>query len=253
MAMHTIKPLVLCKYLGETSAMTYLTNPGKQIFRPFVMWYIKADGKNVLIDTSMEGTDFKTYHAAYSHLLVEDIQTFEDALTKVECCPGDIDVIIQTHLHMDHVFNTPKCTNATVFVQRSELEFALNPHPIFEVIYPTDMIKKLNFEIIDGDKAILPGIQVKLLPGHSPGCQAVIVDTQKGKAAITGFCSIMDNFNVPKNVKETTSPLATYPAIASGIHTNLFQAYDSAIHLKEIADIIIPMHDPEMAEREQIP
>ena len=253
MAMHTIKPLVLCKYLGETSAMTYLTNPGKQIFRPFVMWYIKVDGKNVLIDSSMEGTDFKTYHAAYSHLLVEDIQTFEDALVKVECRPDDIDVIIQTHLHMDHVFNTPKCTNATVFVQRSELEFALNPHPIFEVIYPTDMIKKLNFEIIDGDRAILPGIEVKLLPGHSPGCQAVIVDTQKGKAAITGFCSIMDNFNVPKNVKKTTSPLATYPAIASGIHTNLFQAYDSAIHLKEIADIIIPMHDPEMAEREQIP
>ena len=59
MAKHTIKPLVLCKYLGETSAMTYLTNPGKQIFRPFVMWYIHADGKNILIDTSMEGLILK--------------------------------------------------------------------------------------------------------------------------------------------------------------------------------------------------
>ena len=154
---------------------------------------------------------------------------------------------------MDHVYNTPKCTNASVFVQRSELEFALDPHPIFEVIYPTELIKTLHFEIIDGDHSILPGIDVKLLPGHSPGCQAVLVDTAQGKAAITGFCSIMDNFDVPIKIKETTSPMATYPAIASGIHTDLFQAYDSAIHLKKIADIIVPMHDPEMAEREQIP
>jgi N-acyl homoserine lactone hydrolase len=250
---HIIKPLVLCQYLGETSAMTYMTHAGKQIFRPFVMWYIKANGKNVLIDTSMEAEDFKNYHPAYSHLHIEHLQTFDEALAKVECVSSDIDIIIQTHLHMDHMYNTHKCTNATIYVQRSELEFALKPHPIFEVIYPTDMIRDLNFEIIEGDQSILPGIAVSLLPGHSPGCQAVFVDTSKGKAAITGFCAIMENFNVPPNVKETASPLATYPAIAAGIHTDLFQAYDSAVRLKSMADIIIPSHDPIMAFIGQIP
>jgi len=63
----------------------------------------------------------------------------------------------------------------------------------------------------------------------------------------------MENFNVPPNIKETTSPLATYPAIAAGIHTDLFQAYDSAVRLKGMADIIIPSHDPELAFTEQIP
>jgi glyoxylase-like metal-dependent hydrolase (beta-lactamase superfamily II) len=250
---YIIKPLVLCQYLGETSAMTYMTYAGKKIFRPFVMWYIRADGKNVLVDTSMEAEDFKNYHPAYSHLHIEHIQTFDEALAKVECVPSDIDIIIQTHLHMDHVYNTCKCANATVFVQKFELQFALNPHPIFEVIYPTDMIRNLHFKIIEGDQSILPGIAVKLHPGHSPGCQTVFVDTPKGKAAITGFCSIMENFNVPADVKETASPLATYPAIAAGIHTDLFQAYDSAVRLKSLADIIIPSHDPEMAFKKQIP
>ena len=253
MSSHIIKPLVLCQYLGETSAMTYLTHAGKQIFRPFVMWYINAAGKNVLVDTSMEATDFVDYHPAYRNLQVEHIQTFEEALKTVECIPDDIDIVIQTHLHMDHVYNTHKCKNATVYVQRAELEFAMNPHPIFEVIYPQDRIRELTFEIVDGDQSILPGITVELVPGHSPGCQAVIVDTPKGKAAITGFCSISGNFDVPANVKETASPLATYPAIAPGIHTDLFQAYESALKLKEMNAVIIPSHDPELAFKKQIP
>ena len=253
MSTHIIRPLVLCQYLGETSAMTYMTRAGKQIFRPFVMWYIKADGKNVLIDTSMEAEDFRNYHPAYGHLQIEHIQTFEEALEKVGCTPGDIEIVVQTHLHMDHMYNTNKCTNATIYVQRAELEFALNPHPIFEVLYPADLIRNLNFEIIDGDQSILPGITVELVPGHSPGCQAVIVETPKGRAAITGFCSIMDNFEVPPDVKETASPLATYPAIAAGIHTDLFQAYESALRLKEMGAILIPSHDPVMAFMNQIP
>lgn len=253
MPTHTIQPLVLCQYLGETSAMTYLTQAGKQIYRPFVMWHIRAEDKNVLIDTSMEAADFRDYHPAYRHLHIEPIQTFEEALAKAGCSPEDIDIVIQTHLHMDHMYNTLKCANAAVYVQKRELEFARNPHPIFEVLYPTKMIQKLNFEMIDGDRSILPGIDVKLMPGHSPGCQAVLVDTRKGKAAITGFCSIMENFDVPRNVKESLSPLATYPAIAPGIHTDLFQAYDSAVRLKKMADVIIPSHDPEMAFMDRIP
>ena len=250
---YTIRPLVLCQYLGETSAMTYMTGMGKPIFRPFVMWYIKVAEKNVLIDTSMEAEDFKNYHSFYRHLHIEHIQTFEEALEKVGCAPNDIDIVIQTHLHMDHVYNTSKCNNATIYVQRAELEFALNPHPIFEVLYPTDLIRKLNFEIIEGDQTILPGISVELVPGHSPGCQAVIVETAKGKAVITGFCSIMGNFDISPDVKKTVSPMATYPAIAAGIHTDLFQAYDSAVRIKEMGAMIIPAHDPDMAFMNQIP
>ncbi|MDD3993026.1 MAG: hypothetical protein PHV70_12850, partial [Desulfobacteraceae bacterium] len=92
-----------------------------------------------------------------------------------------------------------------------------------------------------------------LMPGHSPGCQTVIVETAEGKAAVTGFCSIMDNFDVSPDVRETTSPMATYPAIAAGIHSNLFQAYESAIRLKGMDVTIIPSHDPDMAKLKQIP
>jgi glyoxylase-like metal-dependent hydrolase (beta-lactamase superfamily II) len=250
---HIIKPLLLSTVLSEKGPMTYLSHQGESVVRPYVMWFIRAGDKNVLVDTAIEAEDYRNYHPGFNKVPFQSVQNFEEALAQVECEPADIDIVIQTHLHMDHMYNTHKCSKAVVFVQAKELEFALNPHPIFEVLYPRDMIQKLKIEVVDGDHTILPGVKVMAAPGHSPGCQAVIVETQEGKTVISGCCTIMDNFYPPEDVKTSVSPFATYPVIAPGIHSDLFQAYKSALKIKEIADIIIPVHDPEMALRKEIP
>jgi len=250
---HLIKPLVLSKIISEKGPMTYLAYPGQSIVRPYVMWYIQAGDKHVLVDTAIEAEDYRNYHPGFKNMPFEPVQSFEEALAKVDCLPDDIDIVIQTHLHMDHIYNTSKCKNAVIYVQEKELNFALNPHPIFEIVYPREVIKKLNFEVIKGDQTILPGIAVMLVSGHTPGGQAVVVDTAKGKAVISGFCSIMENFNPPEDVKTKVSPFASYPVIAPGIHTDLFEAYESVLRVKQVADIIIPLHDPDMAAKEQIP
>ena len=250
---HLIKPLVLSKVISEKGPMTYLAYPGQPIVRPYVMWYIQAGDKHVLIDTAIEAEDYRNYHPGFKNMPFEPVQSFEEALAKVDCLPDDIDIVIQTHLHMDHIYNTSKCKNAVIYVQEKELNFALDPHPIFEIVYPREVVKKLNFEVIKGDQTILPGMAVMLVPGHTPGCQAVVVETTKGKAVISGFCSIMENFNPPEDVKTKVSPFASYPVIAPGIHTDLFEAYESVIRVKQVADIIIPLHDPDMAAKEQIP
>jgi len=205
------------------------------------------------VDTAIEAEDYRNYHPGFKDMPFEPTQSFEEALAKVDCLPYDIDIVIQTHLHMDHIYNTSKCKNAVIYVQEKELNFALDPHPIFEIVYPGEVIKKLNFEVIKGDQTILPGIAVMLVPGHTPGGQAVVVDTAKGKAVISGFCSIMENFDPPEDVKTKVSPFASYPVIAPGIHTDLFQAYESVLRVKQAADIIIPLHDPDTAERDHIP
>jgi len=253
LAQHNIIPLLLSQVRSEKGPMTYLVGHGQPIIRPYVFWYIRAEGKNVLVDTAIEADDYRNYHPGFSVHPFEAIQTFEEALAKVDCKPEDIDIVIQTHLHMDHMYNTAKCTRATIYVQQAELEFALDPHPIFKVLFPRQMIQKLKFEAITGDRTILPGIDVFSAPGHTPGCQAVAVETTAGKAVISGGCSIMENYFPPEDIQTTVSPFGTYPVIAPGIHTNLFQAYDSALKIKQTADLIIPMHDPVMASKDQIP
>ena len=250
---YTIKPLMLSKVMSEKGPMTYLAYLGHPIIRPYVMWYIRVGDRHVLVDTAIEAEDYRNYHSGFNNMPFEPVQTFEQALAKVGCVADDIDIVFQTHLHMDHIYNTPKCKNAVIYVQQEELGFALHPHPIFEILYPREIIESLNFEVIKGDQTILPGISVMLVPGHTPGGQAVVVETTKGKAVISGFCSIMENFTPPEDVKTKISPFASYPVIAPGIHTDLFQAYESAVKVKQIADIIIPLHDPDMALLEQIP
>jgi N-acyl homoserine lactone hydrolase len=250
---YSIRPLMISKVLSEKGPMTYLAYASEPIIRPYVMWYVQASNKHVLIDTAIEAEDYRNFHPGFNRLPFQEVQTFEEALSKVSCKPDDIDIIIQTHLHMDHVYNTPKCKRATIYVQKHELEFALSPHPIFEVVYPREILRKLKFEVIEGDHEILPGISVLFVPGHTPGCQAVVVETSRGRAVISGFCSIKENFYPPTDIKTKISPLASYPVIAPGVHTDLFEAYESALRVKQMADIIIPLHDPEMAQMEHIP
>jgi len=46
----------------------------------------------------------------------------------------------------------------------------------------------LRFEVVAGDREVFPGIRVIHLPSHTPGVQAVSVNTSKGQAVISGMC-----------------------------------------------------------------
>lgn len=97
------------------------------------------------------------------------------------------------------------------------------------------------FIIKGGDRNILDGIDVILTPGHSPGGQSVSVNTEKGRAVITGFCCNGKNF--PK----------TGPAVAPGVHLDLVEAYDSIQRIKNMDATIIPIHDLGIGSRKSIP
>jgi hypothetical protein len=46
---------------------------------------------------------------------------------------------------------------------------------------------------------------------------------------------------------------ASSPVVASAIHTDLSEAYNRVIRIKEEADIIIPLHAPEFLMKSRIP
>lgn len=239
-----IKPLLLGKTTVSKGQFTYFVDWKKEIWSPITSWYVKADGRNVLIDTGISLQDNQKYLHGNAY---EEIKTFEQALDSAGITPEDVDIIIQTHLHYDHCGNTRHCKNAKVIVQEDELNFAYSPHALFYGSYNLSFLKDLKFNIVSGDSEILPGIKVILIPGHTPGTQAISIETAKGKAVISGFCSIKDNFFPPEAMR------LRWPVMAPGVSVNSLQAFDSALKIKGLADIIIPQHDMEFAEKEQIP
>src|SRR4030065_1238062 len=110
---YTIKPLLLGKFKGSKGQMTYFVDYEKEIWIPRVAWYIKAGDKHVLVDTGLSSPAIQRYLFGRPY---EEIASFEEALNALGLTPGDIDIVIQTHLHYDHCGNTTKCTRAKVIV-----------------------------------------------------------------------------------------------------------------------------------------
>jgi glyoxylase-like metal-dependent hydrolase (beta-lactamase superfamily II) len=227
----------------DMSNLTYLFNQGKKIWAVNYSWYIEGADQNILVDTAGEArlaATFRGYPA-------EEIMSFEDALNSVGLKPDDIDIVIQTHLQWDHCANTSKCRNARVLVTEEELKFAASPHPALAHTYIPDLLKGLNFVTVKGQYEVASGIQLIPAPGHTPGTQSVAINTEQGKAIITGFCCAKENFDPPEKIRATT------PVITPGIHLNAADAFESALRIKELADIIIPVHEPSFAEVKSIP
>jgi glyoxylase-like metal-dependent hydrolase (beta-lactamase superfamily II) len=234
---YTIRPLVVGVNETDQGIMTYQRGYGTRIHLPIYVFYISGGSRHILVDTGLE--DFVVSEDIGSRYGFE-VLDFEQALARVNITPADVDLVIQTHLHNDHCENTYKCKNARVLVQKAEWEFAQNPHPLDHRYFP-DLIAEMHPELVEGDAVVEPGLEVILTPGHSPGGQSVLVNTKAGKAVITGFCCNDKNF--PSNG----------PVVAPGVHLDAIQAWDSAVKIKALADILIPLHDLGVGARKIIP
>ncbi len=243
MATYCIRPLPIAEIEIDMGTITYRINNGRKIWAAIYSWYIEGGDRPILVDTGAEASFMRDFRG----FRTKEIRSFEESLSKLGLKPGDIDLVIQTHLHYDHCGNTFKCKNAKVIVQDEELRFALSPHPVMANLYIKSFFRELRFVAVRGLCEIVPGIELILAPGHTPGIQAVSVNTTQGKAIISGFCSVKENFEPPEEVKEV------WPVLTPGTNTNAMDAFDSALRIKGLADILIPQHDPSFVEVESIP
>jgi glyoxylase-like metal-dependent hydrolase (beta-lactamase superfamily II) len=109
--------------------------------------------------------------------------------------PDDIDIVINTHLHFDHCgWNTvrvrdrivPTFPKAKYYVQEGEWQHACQQFERDRISYISDnydpLIKTGQMELLRGDIEILPGISVRIFPGHTAHMQAVIIVSGGRKA-----------------------------------------------------------------------
>jgi N-acyl homoserine lactone hydrolase len=237
MTEYVIHPLVVGVNETDQGVMTYLKGYGKRIWLPIYVFYLEGGPKKILVDTGLEQF---VVPPGLEEQLGFKIQEFEDALAGFGLTPEDIDIVIHTHLHNDHCENDYKCTNAKIYVQEKEYAFFKDPHPVDHRYFP-DLLDENEVVTVNGDAEIVDGIKVILTPGHTVGGQSICVNTKKGRAVITGFCA--NDLNFP----------AKGPVVPCGVHLNLVDAYDSAHKVKEMADILLPLHDLSVGRQRSIP
>ena len=214
MKTYKIRVLPLSAMELDKAVLMYRFHYGQKLLVPNVMWYIEGADKNILVDTAADAK----LASEFRGLPAEEIMSFEEALSSVGLKPEDIDIVIETHLQWDHCANTQKCTNARVLVQEEELRFAFAPHPILAPTYKKSLFTGVNFQIVKGYLELFPGIELIPTPGHTPGTMSVAVNTEKGKAIITGFCCLNENFSPPVGASQELKEVT--PIITPGIHLN---------------------------------
>jgi N-acyl homoserine lactone hydrolase len=231
MGSYGIRPIPLCKGIRDRSQWTYRIGYGEKVTTCNYLWYINGFKEGILGDAGASAEQFRK-----RGLLDEDIQSVEKGMKNAGIDCEGIKIVILTHLHWDHVALASKVSNAVFFLQKREFDFAMNPHPAVALQYSKDLFENLRLELIEGDKEIIDGIKVTFTPGHTPGGQSVAVETSEGLAIITGFfCSLENFFPTP------AAKAKGFSIIAPGIHTDLLQAYDSVLRVKEMVRIIFSL------------
>ncbi|MFC1868861.1 N-acyl homoserine lactonase family protein [Thermodesulfobacteriota bacterium] len=248
MACYKIHPIVMGTKLFDKGMMTYQHGYGEHYSIPIYCWYLEGGNCKVLVDT---GEMSPIQSEQREEEIGGKIHTFEEGLDRWGISGEDIDVVIHTHLHNDHCENDYKCCNASFYVHEKELEHVHEPHPLdFRYLddYILDVEENGQIKTVTGDREILPGIRVMHTPAHTEGGLTVFVDTAEGAAAITGFCVIKENFFPPKEIKAMEMDV-----IPPGTSVNTYEAYDIMLKVKEMADILLPLHEPEFASLDTIP
>ena len=247
MATYKIHPIVMGTKVFDKGMMTYQHDYGTPYTIPIYCWYIEGGDKKILVDTG----ELRPIQSADREANIGGkIYTFEEGLAKWGLTPADIDLVIHTHLHADHCENDYKCENAVFHVHKEELATIHNCHPldyryVEDYIYEIEQNKQIR--IVSRDCEIVPGISVMHTPAHTPGGLTVLIDTEQGRAAITGFCVIRENFEPPTAIRAMEMEV-----IPPGTCLNTYEAYNILLRVKDLADIVLPLHEPEFAALDTI-
>jgi len=239
--MYKITPIKVGQWVDEYSKIFFLKNFGEEYLVYSYIWLIEDDKHKILVDTGYDLEFAKKYEPKCEQKRGEHPV---EQLKKQNVDPLEIDYLIITHAHFDHLSpQIENYKNAQILIQKRELEYAaIPPHPWFRSFYHIPTIQKIigdDFDdrlcLVSGEKEILEGLKVFWTGGHTPGHQAVEIKTRSGVVVLAG-----DAILTFKNLENN---------ILGGINTSIEEALLNMEDIKARADIVLPGHDAEIMER----
>ncbi|MCX8172066.1 MAG: N-acyl homoserine lactonase family protein, partial [Archaeoglobaceae archaeon] len=225
------------------------------------VWLIEGNDRKIVVDAGVSEPKEGVVHRFPCKGGGE--QGLRNALASENVKPEEVDTLIITHLHFDHVANAKLFHNARIFIQRREWDSAFNPPVHYREVYEKELfypLEEMDLCLVNGDVEIEKGIRLILLPGHTKGLQGVFVETKSGSYLISGdhFYSYV-NLHPPKIPIELedergqkVSVSSTLPFLPPGLHVDLSEWYDSCFKALNIVrrNRILPGHEPSIEGQE---
>ena len=174
-------------------------------------WLLRSEGRTILVDTGIGNDKARPAVPAWDHLLLDYLGNLQRAGVR----PEDVDLVVNTHLHLDHVgWNTrlddgtwvPTFPNATYLMPKADFEFwnpANNPNitggvneNVFEdSIVPVHAAGQVR--LWEGSHTIDANLCLEAAPGHTPGSSVLKLNSGSDQALFAG-----DLLHTPLQVME---------------------------------------------------
>ena len=154
---------------------------------------LESEGQTIMVDTCIGNRPIEMV-PQMSHLG----EGFLDELSAAGYEPGDIDIVLCTHLHFDHVgWNTilvegewvPTFPNARYLFNRTEYEYWDSGAEGAAITFGDAVRPVLDAglaDLVDSDHQVTGEISLEPSPGHTPGHVSVRISSAGQEAVITG-------------------------------------------------------------------
>ena len=214
---------------------------GKKIWNPVYCFLVDTGDYKVLVDTGLcdEERATKFHHKCEKRGCLE---VHHHLKRELGIQPSEIDILLFTHLHWDHVQNMKEFPNARFICPEIEIKWAYNPLPLYYRTYESPVLGiepayyGSSFELVHGETEIVPGISVFNTPGHSPGHMAVTVATSVGDIVLAG-----DAIFQARNMEPNEEEKWRYWVPARFV--NSIEGWKSVEEIDKRADYILACHD----------
>ena len=257
-------------HITTKGALTTGFDQDMKLKAPYLAFLLQDGETNLLIDAGI-GEHFLIDGKAWGGCPADAGSKYLlSSLAEKGLCPDDIDMVIYTHLHNDHVGNCGLFPRTRSLAQRAEW-IALN-NPVFAEQLRRDydaaaipvLRSNPNFMVIDGDYQLTEGVRIIKTPGHTRGSQSIIVNTTAGLRVFVGdqfhipcccFPSMTEMYDCDGVVHRITPGPENWPTLPGSLVYDYYDYYESADKIKAVLPELDPGyivcgHDPDLLFRE---
>ena len=149
---------------------------------------IRGAGRTLLVDTGL-GPEPRAFMPGAGARLLAD-------LARAGASADEVDLVVHTHLHVDHVGWDGSFPNARYAVSADEWSYFMSEDSLANRPHLRDRVEPLrdagSVVLVDGELEIAPGVRLVSTPGHTPGHASVFIESEGKELVVLGDVVVHD-------------------------------------------------------------